>query len=160
MRDFYFENHIDTISDENWDDFSSDCPFHMDAYDREGRPGMYVWFDIWYKFNFRLLPFSWYIYESSIFSQPNQFFTVGYAYLREGWDFRAAILQGKRLRIMRYLIKIVFEMMVRLRDTNVENPTVTQFVVLINLDGFNLIQQACPLCKIKVVKFMVKLELN
>lgn len=64
---------------------------------------------------------------------------VSYIYLREGWDLRATILQGKRLRMERYLIKSIFDLLIRIRDSNRQNPNVTQVSVCpIRLDETGL----------------------
>ncbi|ODM90083.1 SEC14-like protein 2 [Orchesella cincta] len=62
------------------------------------------------------------------------------------WDIRRTVIQGKGRRFIRYLIYLAESITRQIYERQEKGMNVTQMVVLGNADGFNLIQQGCPLC--------------
>jgi len=71
---------------------------------------------------------------------------VAYGSVGSDWNVRRGMLQGKGARIMRYTYKLVFELNSKLIEIQKKQQNITQFTVVINLEGFNVIQHACPMC--------------
>lgn len=73
------------------------------------------------------------------------------------WPVRTAVVGGKLQRLNRYGVKAIEDATRKVRDLQASGKNVTQWVMLLNMDGFNVIQNACPSCKFfnwKVIKFM------
>lgn len=58
-------------------------------------------------------------------------------------------MQGLQKRMMRYSYKMVFEACEKMIDINRKQPNITQFDIVMNLDGFNPYHHSCAACKQK-----------
>lgn len=65
------------------------------------------------------------------------------------WDIRRFALQGKGQRLLRYTDYLLENITQQVFERQGLGMNVTQFKVLGNADGFNLIEHGCPLCKKK-----------
>lgn len=63
------------------------------------------------------------------------------------WPVRSAVVSGKLRRLNRYGVKAIEYATRKVRELQASGKNVTQWVMLLNMDGFNVIQQACPSCK-------------
>lgn len=68
------------------------------------------------------------------------------------WDIRRFALQGKGQRLLRYTDYLLENITQQVFERQGLGMNVTQFKVLGNADGFNLIEHGCPLCKKKTFK--------
>ncbi|CAL8069485.1 unnamed protein product [Orchesella dallaii] len=62
------------------------------------------------------------------------------------WNFRRAAITGKMPRLLRYMDKMLEEATQAVIKLQGMGKNVTQWKVILNMDGFNLIQHACPRC--------------
>ncbi|ODM97022.1 SEC14-like protein 2 [Orchesella cincta] len=62
------------------------------------------------------------------------------------WNFRRAAITGKMPRLIRYMDKLLEEATQAVITQQGMGKNVTQWKVILNLDGFSIIQHACPLC--------------
>jgi len=63
------------------------------------------------------------------------------------WDLRKAVVSGESARVGRYIDKIYEEITTKVRHMRmVEGKNVTQYYLIFDMDGFNLVQQGCPGC--------------
>lgn len=69
------------------------------------------------------------------------------------WNVRAAAVAGKIKHITHYCLRSVERVTTKVRELQAQGNNVTQWVLLLNMDGFNLINQACPTCTSKVFNF-------
>ncbi|CAL8069526.1 unnamed protein product [Orchesella dallaii] len=74
------------------------------------------------------------------------------------WDIRAAIIQGRGQRLLRYLDRLMENATDQVFERQERGMNVTQWKVLINADGFNLITHACPRCIPVYIQFVQSLE--
>lgn len=63
------------------------------------------------------------------------------------WPLRTAVLSGKLPRLKRYGVKAIEVATRKVRALQEQGRNVTQWVMLLNMQGFNVIQNACPSCK-------------
>ncbi len=70
------------------------------------------------------------------------------------WNIRRMALAGKMPRLQRYMNKLLEEATQAVIREQGKGNNVTQWKVLINLDGFNQIQHACPVCLPAYVNFV------
>ncbi len=63
------------------------------------------------------------------------------------WDVRAAILQGRGQRLLRYVESKLEHVTTEVFERQGKGMNVTQWKVLVNADGFNLVTHGCPICK-------------
>ncbi len=63
------------------------------------------------------------------------------------WDLRAAALQGKIPRLVRYTYWFHEVLVSQILEAQQNGKNVTRAVILIDMDGYNLFQQSCPSCK-------------
>lgn len=54
------------------------------------------------------------------------------------WDLRAAVLQGKLPRVLRYMDWVQETMVQKILDAQKAGKSVTRGVVLVDVEGFNL----------------------
>jgi len=102
------QNKMETILQEDWEDFDRVFPFAIEGCDKEGRP---------------------------VISVP-----VG------EWDVRQAVIAGHSRRLMRYYDKLFEEISVYIRTSQGKGENITQYDFLMEMSGYNLILQGCPLC--------------
>jgi len=77
------------------------------------------------------------------------------------WDIRKAVMQGKMPRLQRYMSKMLDEISLKVINLRKEgNTTVTRWVLLTNVEGFNVIQHACSSCTSLWVNFLRSYEHN
>ncbi|CAL8093053.1 unnamed protein product [Orchesella dallaii] len=62
------------------------------------------------------------------------------------WNFRRAAVTGKMPRMIRYFYKLLEESTQTVIRNQYKGANVTEFSLIMNLDGFNAIQHACPAC--------------
>lgn len=62
------------------------------------------------------------------------------------WDFRKAVTSGRQVRLFKYMIKLLDEATNAVLRLQSEGKNVTQWKVLMNMDGFNLVQHGCGTC--------------
>jgi hypothetical protein len=74
------------------------------------------------------------------------------------WDIRAAVLQGKGQRLLRYLDFLLENITMQVFDRQAQGMNVTQWKVIGNADSFNLISHGCPLCIPLWIQFVQGLE--
>ncbi|ODM92302.1 SEC14-like protein 2 [Orchesella cincta] len=74
------------------------------------------------------------------------------------WDIRRAMLQGKGQRLLRYVVGLVENITGQVCERQQKGMNVTQVVVLLNTEGFNVIQQACPICLPLWIQFVSVIE--
>jgi len=74
------------------------------------------------------------------------------------WDVRQAVLQGKGQRLHRYTIGLVENITGQVCERQQKGMNVTQVVVLLGAEGFNVIQQACPICLPLWIQFIIVIE--
>ncbi len=70
------------------------------------------------------------------------------------WDIRRAAIQGRGQRLLRYMDYLLENITQQVFERQALGMNVTQFMVLGNADGFNLIEHGCPLCKKKKFFFL------
>lgn len=63
------------------------------------------------------------------------------------WDVRKIALQGLGGRLLRYMDYLMENITMQVFERQALGMNVTQWKVLGNADGFNLIEHGCPLCK-------------
>lgn len=63
-------------------------------------------------------------------------------------------LQGKLPRLQRYMDKMMDEISLKVVDLRNQGKNVTRWVLVTNVDGFNVIQHACSSCKNCDIDFM------
>jgi len=63
------------------------------------------------------------------------------------WDIRKAAISGKRARLQRYFYKLLDEPNVKIREAVAQGQNVTQFYLIYDLKGYNLVEQGCLPCK-------------
>lgn len=131
------QHKIDGIRDEDWSDFVLDYPYTNDTFDFAGRPSK------------RKLAIN--DSNPTFTSLSHVMFTylVG-AFSISDWDFRRASTSGNQMRLFRYMTKLLEEATVSVIKLQSEGKNVTQWKVLMNMDGFNLIQHACGSCKMNL----------
>ncbi|CAL8089273.1 unnamed protein product [Orchesella dallaii] len=74
------------------------------------------------------------------------------------WDIRRAVLQGKGQRLLRYMDYLLESITTQVFERQDRGMNVTQWKVLGNADGFNLIEHGCPLCIPLWIQFIQGLE--
>jgi len=74
------------------------------------------------------------------------------------WDIRQAAIQGKGQRLLRYLDYLMENVTTQVYERLGAGMPVTQWKVLGNADGFNLIQHGCALCIPLWIQFVQGLE--
>jgi len=80
-------------------------------------------------------------------------------YLNGGsWDFRNIALSGKREHFNRYIDKILDEACGLVRELGEKYKNVSQGVLLLNMDGFNLIQHGCLQCVPLLLRIVTQYE--
>lgn len=62
------------------------------------------------------------------------------------WDLRSAVLQGRTPRILRYMDQFQETLLHKILDAQKDGKNVTRAVVLIDVEGMNLMQHLCPSC--------------
>jgi len=70
---------------------------------------------------------------------------VGEAFYGD-WNVRKQAIAGKIKQLTHYSLRGVERATRGIRRLQGEGKNVTQFILLLNMDGFNLINQACPTC--------------
>ncbi|XP_021955529.1 SEC14-like protein 4 [Folsomia candida] len=76
------------------------------------------------------------------------------------WDIRRGILSGQKDHIIRWSLRAYEIGNRRVRELQNSGQNVTQFVMVCNFDGFNIIQHACLQCIDVIVNFLVTYENN
>ncbi|CAL8080045.1 unnamed protein product [Orchesella dallaii] len=76
------------------------------------------------------------------------------------WDIRRAALQGKLPRLQRYMDKLMDEISMKVVSLRNEGKNVTRWVLLTNVEGFNIVQHACSSCTPLWVNFLKSYELH
>lgn len=74
------------------------------------------------------------------------------------WNFRKMAISGKMPRLQRYLNKLLEEIVGRVIEEQYKGNNVTQCKVILNMEGFNQIQHACPLCLPAYTSFVANYE--
>jgi len=74
------------------------------------------------------------------------------------WNIRSAILSGKGERLLRFLDYSMEHLTHRVFEEQAKGKNVSQWKVLIDADGFNLVQQGCPLCIPLWLQYVQSLE--
>ncbi|ODM93764.1 SEC14-like protein 2 [Orchesella cincta] len=74
------------------------------------------------------------------------------------WDIRAAVIQGRGQRLLRWLDRLMENITDQVFERQAKGMNVTQWKVLINTDGFNLVTHGCPLCIPVWIQFIQSLE--
>ncbi|CAL8083736.1 unnamed protein product [Orchesella dallaii] len=74
------------------------------------------------------------------------------------WDMRRAVLQGKSPRLVRYIMALVENITGQVCERQQKGMNVTQVMVLLNADGINVVQQACPICMPLWIQFITSVE--
>ena len=82
---------------------------------------------------------------------------VGTVSIRD-WDIRRAHLQGKLERLQRYMDKMLDEISLKVINMRAEGKNITRWVLLTNVEGFNVIQHACSSCTSLWVNFLRSYE--
>jgi hypothetical protein len=62
------------------------------------------------------------------------------------WDFRQAILSGRRNKMLRYIYKIVDDVDMRVQKQQAQGKLVTRGNIIIDVEGYNLMQHGCVQC--------------
>jgi len=62
------------------------------------------------------------------------------------WNVRSMALQGKMKQLILYSLRGIERATTKLRERQAQGKNVTQWILLLNMDGFNVINQACPAC--------------
>jgi hypothetical protein len=62
------------------------------------------------------------------------------------WDFRKASATGNQVRLFRYMVKLLDEATNSVIRLQAQGKNVTQYKVLMNMEGFNLVQHGCSSC--------------
>ncbi|ODM88855.1 SEC14-like protein 2, partial [Orchesella cincta] len=81
---------------------------------------------------------------------------LGYGSIGSSWNIRRTIVQGRRSRLIRLAYRMYIGLMEKVVELNGKQQNITRFSVLMNFDGFNLVQHACPNC---VSTYIVLLQL-
>lgn len=63
------------------------------------------------------------------------------------WNVRAVAVSGKIKHLTNYALRAVERATTKIRAIQAEGCNVTPFDMVINMDGFNVINQTCPTCK-------------
>lgn len=83
-----------------------------------------------------------------IYKKCKQYFICGLVV--EGffgdWNVRAVAVTGKIKHLTHYCHRATERTTKKIRDLQDQGKNITQFILLLNMDGFNLINQACPTC--------------
>ncbi|CAL8083733.1 unnamed protein product [Orchesella dallaii] len=74
------------------------------------------------------------------------------------WDIRSAVLQGKTVRLVRYITALVENITGQVCERQQKGMNVTQDVMLLNADGINVVQQACPICLPLWIQFITSIQ--
>lgn len=76
------------------------------------------------------------------------------------WDIRTGALRGKSQRLLRYMDYLLESITTQVFERQAKGMNVTQWKVLGNADGFNLIEHGCPICLPLWIQFVQSLEAN
>lgn len=63
------------------------------------------------------------------------------------WSVRAVAATGKINHLTNYALRTVERATKKIREIQAEGRNITLFDMVVNMDGFNVINQACPTCK-------------
>lgn len=74
------------------------------------------------------------------------------------WNFRSMALTGKLPRLLRYMDKLLEEATQSVVKQQTEGKNVTQWKVILNMEGFNMMQHGCALCLPTYVQFLQSYE--
>jgi len=62
------------------------------------------------------------------------------------WNVRQMAVAGKVKQLTLYSLRGIERANTKIRESQAQGKNVTQWILLLNMDGFNLINQACPTC--------------
>lgn len=71
-------------------------------------------------------------------------------YMLRDWDIRQAAVSGKRDRLIRWVFKYFEDATKQVRKYQGEGKNVTQFILLLDAEGFNPVNHGCALCQAKI----------
>lgn len=74
------------------------------------------------------------------------------------WNIRRASVTGKLPRLQRYMDKMMDEISMKVLRLRSDGKNVTRWVLLTNVEGFNVVQHACPACTSLWVNFLRSYE--
>ncbi|ODM94172.1 SEC14-like protein 2 [Orchesella cincta] len=98
-----------------------------------------------------------YPYHIGGFDKENR--PLGTVSIRD-WDIRKTALQGKLPRLQRYMDKLMDEISMKVVRLRSEGMNVTRWVLLTNVEGFNVVQHACSSCTPLWVNFLRSYEMH
>lgn len=76
------------------------------------------------------------------------------------WNIRTGALQGKAPRVLRYLDSLLENLTMQVFELQAKGQNVTQWKVVGNAEGFNLIEHGCPICLPLWIQFAQNIETN
>lgn len=62
------------------------------------------------------------------------------------WDFRNVILGGRRDKMLRYIYKMLEDLDTSIQKQQEKGRFVTRGNIIVDVDGYNLMQHACVQC--------------
>lgn len=74
------------------------------------------------------------------------------------WDLRSAVLQGKLPRVLRYMDWFQEKILHQILEAQKAGKPVTRAVVLVDVEGFNLMQHLCSSCMSVFIRMTVSME--
>lgn len=74
------------------------------------------------------------------------------------WDLRSAVLQGKLPRVLRYMDWFQEKILHQILEAQKSGKPVTRAVVLVDVEGFNLMQHLCSSCLSVFIRMTVGME--
>ncbi|ODM90798.1 SEC14-like protein 4 [Orchesella cincta] len=74
------------------------------------------------------------------------------------WKLRTAVIAGKLPKLKRYGVKAIEDATRKVRELQYQGKNVTQWVMLLNMEGFNLRETACPSCLPYYLNFVSSYE--
>ncbi|CAL8079969.1 unnamed protein product [Orchesella dallaii] len=74
------------------------------------------------------------------------------------WDLRSAVLQGRMPRLLRYLDWYQEEIIRQILAAQDNGKNVTRAMVLVDIEGFNLLQHLCPACMSVFIRMTLGME--
>jgi hypothetical protein len=72
----------------------------------------------------------------------------------ENWDLRKAVVSGRSKKFVRYIDKLLDESFQLVREVGEKYKNVSQGILIINLNDFNLVQHGCVQCE-QIIKYLV-----